>query len=162
MVLSMFGSLNGCILAFPRTYYAMAEEGHFFHAFAELHPKYKVPATGLIVQCIISVVLVLVRNLDQLTSLVIFTSVLYNMLTVLAVIRLRKKYPDIPRPFKIWGYPFTVILTALIFLGLVINTFIEDPVSAITGMVIPVIGTVVYFLFDRYRKKEAAAAAQKN
>jgi len=100
--------------------------------------------------------------LDQLTSLVIFTSVLYNMLTVLAVIRLRKKYPEIPRPFKIWGYPFTVILTALIFLGLVINTFIEDPVSAITGMVIPVIGTVVYFLFDRYRKKEAAAAVREN
>ena len=148
MILSMFGSLNGCVLAFPRTYYALAEEGHFFKSFSKLHPKYKTPSAGLWLQAVISVILILYRDLNQLTSLVVFTSMLFSMLTVVSVIVLRKKYPTINRPFKIWGYPFSVIITALLFLGLVINTFIEDPTSAITGMAIPAVGIIFYFFFN--------------
>lgn len=154
MLLSMFGSLNGCILAFPRTYYAMANEGHFFSVFKQLHPRYRVPTWGLISQCVITIILVLLRNLDQLTSLVIFTSVFFNFLIVVAVMILRRKYPNIRRPFKVWGYPFTVILSALLFLGLVINTLLEDPASAALGMIVPAIGAVVYLAFDRIRGRE--------
>ena len=155
MILSMFGSLNGCVLAFPRTYYALAEEGHFFKSFSKLHPKYKTPSAGLWLQAVISVILILYRDLNQLTSLVVFTSMLFSMLTVVSVIVLRKKYPTINRPFKIWGYPFSVIITALLFLGLVINTFIEDPTSAITGMAIPAVGIIFYFFFNWYNKRSA-------
>lgn len=155
MILSMFGSLNGCVLAFPRTYYALAEEGHFFKSFSKLHPKYKIPSAGLWLQAVISVFLILYRDLNQLTSLVVFTSMLFSMLTVVSVIILRKKYPTIDRPFKIWGYPFSVIITALLFLGLVINTFIEDPTSAITGMVIPAVGIIFYFFFHWFNKRSA-------
>lgn len=157
MLLSMFGSLNGCVLAFPRTYYALANEGHFFSIFRQLHPRYRVPTWGLVSQAVISIILVLLRNLDQLTSLVIFTSIFFNFLIVVAVMILRIKYPNIERPFRIWGYPFTVILSALLFLGLVINTLIEDPVSAIIGLIVPAVGAVVYLTFDRIRKNEAAA-----
>ena len=155
MILSMFGSLNGCVIAFPRTYYALAEEGHFFKSFSKLHPKYKTPSAGLWLQAVISVILILYRDLNQLTSLVVFTSMLFSMLTVVSVIVLRKKYPTINRPFKIWGYPFSVIITALLFLGLVINTFIEDPTSAITGMAIPAVGIIFYFFFNWYNKRSA-------
>jgi APA family basic amino acid/polyamine antiporter len=113
----------------------------------------------LISQAVISIILVLLRNLDQLTSLVIFTSIFFNFLIVVAVMILRRKYPTIERPFKIWGYPFSVIISALLFLGLVINTLIEDPVSAVIGLIVPAVGAVVYLIFDRIRKNEAAARA---
>lgn len=152
MVIAMFGALNGCILAFPRMYYAMGKEGHFFQSFKNLHPVYKVPYVPLIVQCVISVILVLLRDLNQLTSLVVFSIMLFNTLGVFAVIIYRKKYPDLERPYKVIGYSFTVVLATIIFLGLLINTFIEDPQTSIIGLIIPVIGTLFYFYFDKKNK----------
>lgn len=154
MVVSMFGALNGCILAFPRMYYAMSEEGHFFKSFKKLHPVYKVPSAALIVQCIISILLVLLRNLNQLTSLVVFSGMLFNVLGVYAVMIYRRKFPDLERPYKVIGYPVTVILTTLIFIGLMVNTLIEDPVTSIIGLAVPAIGILFYLYFDRLKKKE--------
>lgn len=152
MILAMFGALNGCILAFPRMYYAMSEEGHFFKSFKKLHPKYKVPYAPLIVQCIISIMLVLLRNLNQLTSLVIFSGMMFNTLGVYAVMIYRRKYPKLERPYKVIGYPITVILTTFIFVGLMINTFIEDPQTSIIGLAVPAVGILFYFYFNRKNK----------
>ena len=154
MVLAMFGSINGLILAQPRTYYAMAQEGHFFKSFAKLHHKYKVPIYPIVVQCILSIILVLMRNLDQLTNLVVFQSMLFNFLTVLAVPICRKKLPNIERPYKVWFYPFSVIITGLIYVALVISTFFDDPASAIVGLSVPAIGILFYLYFDKKLKKE--------
>lgn len=148
MALSMFGALNGCIIAQPRTYYAMAQEGHFFSSFKWLHPKYKVPVVPIAVQCVFSVVLVLFRSLDQLTSLVIFNAMCYYMLGMFAVIRLRRKYPDIHRPYRVVGYPVVPILVGLVFFGLLLNTLAEDPTNALLGLSVPAIGAVAYALFD--------------
>lgn len=154
MVIAMFGSLNGCILAFPRMYYAMSEEGHFFKSFKKLHPKYKVPHVPLIVQAVISIALVMLRNLDQLTSLVVFSGMLFNTLSIFAVIIYRRKFPNLERPYKVFLYPFTVILTTLIFIGLLINTLIEDPVTSMIGLIVPAIGVLFYLYFDRKNKEE--------
>ncbi len=154
MVLAMFGSLNGLIMAQPRMYYAMAEEGHFFKSYKKLHPKYKVPTTAIIIQGVISIILVMSRNLDELTTLVVFTGMIFNFLTVLAVPICRKKFPNIERPYKVWFYPVSVIITALIFLGLVVNTFFDDPTSAMLGCIVPVIGVFFYIYFDKKLKKE--------
>lgn len=154
MVIAMFGSLNGCILAFPRMYYAMAEEGHFFKSFKKLHAVYKVPYAALIVQGLISIGLVLLRDLNQLTSLVVFSGMLFNVLSVYAVMIYREKFPDMERPYKVIGYPVTVILTTLIFLGLMVNTFIEDPLTSIIGLAVPAIGILFYIYFDRKNKAE--------
>lgn len=152
MVIAMFGSLNGCILAFPRMYYAMSKEGHFFKSFKKLHPVYKVPYMPLIVQCIISIALVLLRNLNQLTSLVVFSGMLFNTLGIYAVIIYRRKFPNEERPYKVFAYPITVVLTTLIFLGLMINTFIEDPITSVIGLSIPAIGILFYFYFNKNNK----------
>lgn len=152
MVVAMFGALNGCILAFPRMYYAMSKEGHFFKSFKKLHPTYKVPYMPLIVQCIISVALVLLRNLNQLTSLVVFSGMLFNTLGIYAVVIYRKKFPNEERPYKVFAYPITVILTTIIFVGLMANTFIEDPITSLIGLGIPAIGTLFYFYFNRKNK----------
>jgi len=152
MVVSMFGALNGCILAFPRMYYAMSQDGHFFESFKTLHPVHKVPHVALFVQCAISIVLVLLRDLNQLTSLVVFSGMLFNTLGVYAVMVYRKKFPTAERPYKVIGYPVTVILTTLVFVGLMINTFIEDPQTSIIGLLVPAIGIIFYMYFDKKKK----------
>lgn len=152
MVVSMFGSLNGCILAFPRMYYAMSLEGNFFKSFKKLHPKYSVPYAALIVQGGLSIALVLLRDLNQLTSLVVFSGMIFNTLVIFAVFIYRRKFPDLERPYKVFLYPFTVVITLLIFIGLLINTFIEDPMTSIIGLSVPVLGTIFYFYFNRRNK----------
>ena len=162
MVISIFGSLNGCVLAFPRAYYAMAKRGHFFPSFAKLHPTYRVPYVPLFVQAVISLVLVWVSTLNQLTNLVEFGGCLFNFLIVLSVVILRKKYPNIERPYKVWGGVVTVIITALLFLGLVVNTFIDDPKSALIGMAVPVIGVIMYFILGKYNQTHPVPEDSEN
>lgn len=154
MALAMFGGMNGLIIAQPRMYYAMAVEGHFFKSFKELHPKYKTPVVPLIVQMVFSLFFVFSRSLDELTSLVVFTAMIFNFLVIVAVIVMRKKYPNLERPYKVFLYPFTVILTAILFAGLMINTLFDDPKNAILGLLVQVVGIIVYFIFDRKLKKE--------
>ncbi|MCI7413254.1 APC family permease [Hornefia butyriciproducens] len=155
MILAMFGSMNGMILAQPRMYYAMAEEGHFFKSFAKLHPKYRIPTVPIIVQGVLSCVLVLLRNLDQLTNLVVLSVMLFNVLVIIAVPILRRKYPNIERPYKVWFYPVSVVVVAAIFVGLFIQGAMEDPVNGFAGFAVPAVGAVVYYIFDRKIKKEA-------
>ena len=159
MVISMLGSINGMTLAFPRNYYAMAREGHFFRSFTWLHPKYRVPTDPLICQCLISVVFVWFRSLDQLTNLVAFGGMLFSVLVIGAVPILRHKMPDLERPYRVWGGLFTIAVTILINLGIMLNTLINDPVSCITGLAIPAAGALVYLYFDYRRRWENAENA---
>lgn len=154
MVLAMFGSLNGLIMAQPRAYYAMAEEGHFFKSFKKLHPVYKVPRAPIVCQGIFSILLVCSRSLDELTILVVVTSMVFSVLTLMAVPILRKKYPNIERPYKVWFYPVSVIITVAIFIALIIPAVMDDPVAGVTGLIVPILGAIVYFIFDRRLKKE--------
>ena len=146
-MIAIFGALNGMIIAFPRYYYNMAEEKHFFKNHATLN-KNGVPQVALISQAVISCVLVLLRSLDQLTSLVVFAGMVYNTLCIIAVIIYRKKFPEMERPYKAWGYPVTVVIAVVIFAALMINTLVEDPITAIIGLVVPVIGIIVWKIFD--------------
>lgn len=151
-LIAIFGSLNGMIIAFPRYYYEMAEDGHFFRNHATLN-KFGVPQVALISQAVISIILVLLRDLDQLTSLVVFAGMVYNVLVIIAVIIYRKKFPNMERPYKAWGYPVTVVIAIILFAALMINSLIEDPITAIVGLVVPAAGVVIWFLFDRNLKK---------
>lgn len=154
MILAMFSALNGLIMAQPRMYYAMAKEGHFFKSYKYLDPVHKVPTVAIVVQGILSIILVLMRNLEQLTMLVVFSGMIFNALSILAVPICRKKFPDVERPYKVWAYPISVYITALIFFGLVVNTFIEDPETSITSMLVLILGFLCFWYFDRKKKAE--------
>ena len=79
---------------------------------------------------------------------------IFKSLTFAAVIVFRKKYPDMNRPYKVWGYPYAVYLIILIMVGLCINTLLEDPVTSLIGLVVPLFGLAVYEVQNR-RKKSA-------
>ena len=153
-IVAIFGCLNGMIIAFARYYYKMAQDGHFFRNQGVLTRR-GVPQNALISQAVISIILVMLRNLDELTELVVFSGMVFNVMVILAVIVYRKKFPELARPFRVPGYPFTVILTVVIFTALMISTLMEDPLTAVIGLVVPAAGVLVWFIAGRiHRKKE--------
>ena len=152
MVLAIFNSLNGCVMVFPRTYYAMAKDGAFFRSLGVLHPVYKTPAKALMASALVSILLVCTRNLSQLTSLVAFCGMLFNSLVFFSVKIFRKKYPEMHRPYKVWFYPALIYVIIAIMIGLAINTFIEDPMTSAIGLAVPAVGLLLYELvFQRAR-----------
>lgn len=156
MLIAMLGSLNGQVLAFARIGYAMSAEGHFFKSQGKLS-KRGVPAMSLITQGVLSCILVLMRSLDQLTTLVVFLGMIGSLLGVAGVLVNRYRFPELEKPYKVWGGAVTVIITTIIFAGLMINNFIEDPFMSIVGLiVVPAIGAVIYVYYDKKEKKAAS------
>ena len=79
---------------------------------------------------------------------------LYNVLVIAAVVVYRKKFPDMERPYKAWGYPVTVVIAIVLFFALMVNTLVEDPKTALIGLVVPVMGIGLWKLFDMKLKRE--------
>ena len=160
MVLAIFNSLNGCVLAFPRMYYAMARDGAFFKSFGKLHPVYKTPMNAQLASCCLAIVLILSRTLGELTSLVALCGMIFHGMAFFSVIVLRKKYPDMDRPYKVWLYPIPVLLICAIMIGLIANTIINDPITVLLGVIVPLLGLVIYEIF--FRKSHDAVQAQQD
>jgi APA family basic amino acid/polyamine antiporter len=156
MIISMFGSLNGCIMAFPRAYYAVSADGHFIPALGKLHPKFGTPHMAIIVQCVFSCGLVLLRNLGQIVALVTFASILFKMITVFSVIIYRKKLPNAERPYKVPLTYVTVIIATLSMLALLINVLLSSMSTSIIGLAVPISGLIVFFIF--FNKKKSVSA----
>ena len=113
VILSATGVLNGVILAGPRTYYAMARDGFFFRRVAFVHPRHRTPSVSILLLSAWASLLVLSGRYDQLYTYVIFASaILYGMATA-AVIVLRRKRPDLARPYRTLGYPIVPIAFVL-------------------------------------------------
>ncbi len=157
MLIAMIGSLNSQVLVYARISYAMSEEGHFFKNQGVLNKK-GVPANALILQGIIACILVLLRSLDQLTTLVVFLGMIGSVLGVAGVMVNRIRFPELEKPYKVWGYPVTVIITTLIFIALMISNFMDDPILSIIGLfVVPAIGACIYIYYDKQIKKNGGA-----
>ncbi|MBQ8563293.1 MAG: amino acid permease [Firmicutes bacterium] len=150
MTIGILGTVNGDVLVFPRTYYAMAKSGYFPKKFAEIDEKTGVPVSATLASSGIAIILVIFNSLQSLTDLLITLSALMNVLCVAAVLVYRKKYPNLERPYKVWGGTFTVILTMILFGVLLVNNFIEAPMAAVAGLGIPAAGMVLYFYY--YKK----------
>ena len=155
MTIGILGTVNGDVLVFPRTYYAMAKSGYFPKKFAEIDAKTGVPIAATLISSGIAIVLVIFNSLQSLTDLLITLSALMNVLCVGAVLIYRKKYPNLERPYKVWGGTFTVVLTIIFFGILLVNNFIEAPGAAIAGLGIPAVGMIVYFYY--YKKNGGRA-----
>ena len=155
IALSCFGAMASCIMSGARVYYAMAEDGVFFRALAQVNPRWHTPVWSLILQGIWSVILVLSGRYDQLFTYVMFMMVLSYVLTVFAVFILRRKMPDAARPYRCTGYPWLPALYVILGSIWAVNAVVEKPREAGAGIGIVLLGAPLY-LFWR-RKKEMAA-----
>jgi APA family basic amino acid/polyamine antiporter len=152
IVITTLGCDHATIVVSSRVYYAMAKEGMFFKKAALLN-KASVPGNSLLYQCIWACILVLSGTFDQLTDMIIFAVFVFYGATALGVFILRKKMPDAPRRYKVWGYPIVPAIVVLFSAALFVNTIITKPREARIGLVLMLTGVPMYFYF---RKKNRA------
>lgn len=152
ILITTLGCCNATILASSRPYFAMATEGLFFKKVAKLNNK-QAPVNSLLYQCVWACILVLSGTFDQLTDMIIFAVFIYYGATTLGVFILRKKMPDTPRPYKVWGYPIVPAIVVIFCAVLVINTVFSRPREAAIGAALMLTGVPMYWWFSRQKKQ---------
>jgi len=144
-MISIFAALNGSILAGSRVPYAMARDGLFFRAVARVHPVHRTPSVSILALSAWSALLVLSGRYEQLFTYVIFASwILYGMTTA-AVLVLRRKFPELRRPYRTLGYPLVPVLFVLVALLLVLSTLFDSPRESLLGLVLIILGLPLYY-----------------
>jgi APA family basic amino acid/polyamine antiporter len=150
MALSMLVALNGTIMSGARVPFAMARDGYFFQAMAEVHPRFHTPSIALIVQLGLSIVLLLFAgNFRQLFSLAIFAEWLFYMISASTVFVLRKQEPNAPRPYRTWGYPLVPAMFTMAAAVLLYYTFTENLRNSAWGVAVILAGVPIYLYFAR-------------
>jgi basic amino acid/polyamine antiporter, APA family len=148
ILLSTLGCTHATILSNARTSFAMAKEGLFFSKMAKVNSA-KVPGNALWYQGVWASILVLSGTFDQLTDMLIFAAFIFYGATALGVFILRKKMPDAPRPYKVWGYPIVPAIFIIFCVFLIGNTIIARPREAGIGLVLILLGIPFYYWFQR-------------
>lgn len=148
---SIIGTLNGCFLTSPRIYFAQARDGLFFRKFGEVQPRYQTPAFAIVAQGIWAVVLLLSGTYETLLDYALFALWLSYGLMVAGVVVLRRTRPDLPRPYRMWGYPVTPVLFLAITAWFLVNMIRTRPIPSLAGLLLIAAGIPVYFLWARRR-----------
>jgi APA family basic amino acid/polyamine antiporter len=147
ILFSILGAANQNVLCSPRVYFAMAKDGLFFKKIAAVHPKFLTPHVSILAIGVWSIILSLSGTFEQLFTYVVFGQWIFFGLTVGSVLILRKKRPDLPRPYKTWGYPVTPIVFILAALYISINSLINQFGNAMAGLGIILLGLPFYFFW---------------
>ncbi|MBZ5516230.1 MAG: amino acid permease [Acidobacteriia bacterium] len=145
IIISTLGSLNGSILAAPRVYYAMAKDGLFFRWCADVHPRFRTPHRALLIQGFWAILLVVMGTYEQLFTYTIFAAWVFYALTGLAVIVLRRTQPNLPRPYRVFGYPWVPVAFVLASTCFLVNMLVAKPAESGLGAVIVALGVPMYF-----------------
>ena len=153
ILLSTLGCNHATVITSCRIYYAMAKEGLFFKKAGDLN-RHAVPGNSLLYQCIWACILVLSGTFDQLTDMIIFAVFVFYGATALGVFILRKKMPDAPRPYKVWGYPVVPAIVIVFSAGLFFNTIITQPREAGIGLALMLTGVPMWFWFNQRNKRK--------
>jgi basic amino acid/polyamine antiporter, APA family len=152
MVISAIGSMNSSILSGARVPYAMARDGLFFRIAGGIQPKYRTPGRALIFQGTLASLMALTGTFEELTNLFIFSTWIFYGLAVVALFRLRRTEPNLPRPYRCWGYPWVPGLFVAGALALTVNVWIERPGRSSIGLLLIVAGLPFYRYWRRRRE----------
>jgi APA family basic amino acid/polyamine antiporter len=151
MVISAIGSLNSSVLSGARVPYAMARDGIFFKIADGIHPKFLTPSRALIFQGILAGVMALTGTFEELTNLFIFAGWIFYGLTVVALFRLRKTDPEMPRPYRCWGYPWVPGIFVAGSLALTVSILMDRPGRSSIGLLLIIAGLPFYRRWRRHR-----------
>jgi APA family basic amino acid/polyamine antiporter len=151
IMVSTFGCVNGLILAGARVLFAMGRDRLFFERVAEVHPVYRTPAPALLLQGGVAALLTLTGTYDALLTQTAFASLLFNTLTVVGLFVLRHRQPDLPRPYRAWGYPVLPAIYLLVSVFFLYSIFRGDPTHSGRGLGVVAVGVVAYAYWSRKR-----------
>jgi basic amino acid/polyamine antiporter, APA family len=146
VMISSFSSLNGSMLASPRVFFAMADDGMLFQAIAKVHPRYQTPYVAIILAAILGVALVMSRSFERLTDTFVLAIWPFYALGVAAIYRLRASRPDLPRPYRAIGYPVVPAIFIASVAAFVINSLINDTTNSVITFAVIFAGLPIYEL----------------
>src|SRR5258708_12727600 len=137
----MLVALNGTIMGGARVAFAVARDGYFFRALAEVHPRFHTPSVAIVVQAVLSIILLLLgANFRRLFSLAIFAEWLFYMIAGSIVFVFRWRDPDAVRPYRMFGYPFVPAVFILVAAALLYYTFRNDWPNSFYGLLVILYG----------------------
>jgi basic amino acid/polyamine antiporter, APA family len=155
VMISTFATLNGSILAGSRIPYATARDGLFPQALAAVHPRFRTPAVALVGQAVIAGLFALTGQYQSLYTKVIFSEFLFYGLCSAGVFILRRRRPDLPRPYRTWGYPLVPALFVILAVCLLANTFWQQRADSMWGVVLIGSGIPAYFLWKIWKRRSS-------
>ncbi|SPF35833.1 Amino acid/polyamine/organocation transporter, APC superfamily [Candidatus Sulfotelmatobacter kueseliae] len=154
MALSMLVTLNGTIMSGARVPFAVARDGYFFRALAQVHPRFHTPSVAIMVQAALSIVLLLLgANFRQLFSLAIFAEWLFYMIAGSTIFVFRRREPYAARPYRMWGYPVVPAVFVAVAAALLCYTFKNDWPNSGYGVLVILAGIPVFAHFARMRRR---------
>jgi amino acid transporter len=158
VTISTFGALIAIMLAAPRVFFAMADDRLFFRTVARVHPRYKTPYVAISLAAALGVVFVLTRTFEQLADTFVLSIWPFYGVAIAGLYRLRRTRPELPRPYRVPGYPVLPALFIAAVVYLVANALISDPVW--TGMTFGIVlaGAPVYYMFFHRRSNSGDEA----
>jgi APA family basic amino acid/polyamine antiporter len=159
ILISMFGTTNGNIMTASRLYFAQARDGLFFETFGYVHPRFETPAVSILGQAIWSSLLALSGSYEVLFSYSTFTFWIFYAMTVAGVMILRRKYPTMERPYKMWGYPVTPVIFVAVAAWFVANTLVSRPGPSLIGLGMIASGVPAYYAWRWRELRKGALSA---
>ena len=158
MAVSMLVTLNGTIMSGARVPFAVARDGYFFSALAEVHPRFRTPSAAIVLQAVLSIILLLLGgNFRQLFSLAIFAEWLFYMIAGSTVFVFRWRDPQAARPYRMIGYPFVPAAFIAVAAALLYYTFRGVWPNSFYGLLVILAGVPVFAWFRRLRQKQMAS-----
>jgi APA family basic amino acid/polyamine antiporter len=152
MAISMLVTLNGTIMSGARVPFAVARDGYFFSALADVHPRFHTPSVAIVLQAVLSIALLLLGgNFRQLFSLAIFAEWLFYMIAGSTLFVFRWRDPQAARPYRVFGYPFVPAVFIIVAAVLLCYTFREDWPNSFYGLLVILAGVPVFEWFRRRR-----------
>ena len=149
MAISALGALHVVVLTGARIPYAMARDGVFFRFATRIQPSFRTPSGALVFLGGVAALLALTGTFEELYALFVFAVWIFFALTAIAVLRLRRTEPDLVRPYRAWGYPWTPLLFLFAAVALTINLWMARPVRSSLGLAVIVAGVPFFY---RWRK----------
>jgi len=151
MAISALGALHVVILTGARIPYAMARDGVFFRFAERLHPSFHTPSGSLIFLGSVSALLALSGTYEELYSLFVFAVWIFFALTAIALLRLRRKEPNLVRPYRAWGYPWTPLIFLVAAVALTVNLWMVRPVRSSLGLAVILSGIPFFYRWHEHR-----------
>jgi APA family basic amino acid/polyamine antiporter len=154
--ISILGAMNGILLGASRVILAMARDGLFFRSFGRVSPRFRTPVVATVAQAAWAAAFTLVGTFQQLFTSYVFTAWIFYGLAVAAVIVLRRREPELERPYRCPLYPATPVFFVVATTGIVVATFVASFAQAALGVTLILLGVPLYFAFRALDRRRAS------
>lgn len=148
ITICLMSVISAMIMAGPRVYYAMAKDHAFPHWFGEVNERHATPGKAIFLQAVISILMVVTSSFEKLLIYIGFTLSLFALLTVIGLIILRIKKPELERPYRTFGYPVTPVLFILSNLWIIVYSIKDNPFVLLYGGGTIVAGIIIYTYYS--------------